>query len=103
VLGGLLVLGLTLVSPLNMAIGRGIAEDGEASREIIRDDIVVAQRIVDWAREQAVALEHAGSTGPLTLPHMPRGTIYASDAGVWLSAKAGGVTSLSSHGRTKLA
>ena len=47
-----------------------------------------------WAVEQAAAVEHAGSTGPLTLPHMPAGTIYATDAGVWLSAKAGGVTGL---------
>jgi hypothetical protein len=75
-------------------LDEALQRDGEASREIIKDDIAVAQRTMDWALEQAVALEHAGSTGPLTLRHMPPGTIYASDAGVWLSAKAGGVTSL---------
>jgi hypothetical protein len=75
-------------------LDEALQRDGEANRAAIKDDIAVAQRIMDWALEQAAALERSGSTGPLTLRHMPPGTIYATDAGVWLSAKAGGVTSL---------
>ncbi len=75
-------------------LDEALQRDGKANRAVIIDDITVAQRIVDWALEQAVVIERAGSTGPLTLRHMPSGTIYATDAGVWLSAKAGGLTSL---------
>jgi len=68
--------------------------DGEANRGYIKGDIAVAQGILDWARDQAAALEHAGPTGPLTLRNMPHGLIGAPDAGVWPSAKASGVSNL---------
>jgi len=75
-------------------LDEALQRDGEANREYIKDDIAVAQGIMDWALGQASALEHAGPTGPLSLRHMPPGIIYSLNAGVWLSAKAGGLTSL---------
>jgi hypothetical protein len=75
-------------------LSEALQRDGEANRAAIKDNIAVAQRIMDWSLEQAKTLERAGSTGPLTLRRKPTGTIYATDAGVWLSAKAGGLTSL---------
>jgi len=68
--------------------------DGEANRAYIRDDIAIAQGVLDWALGQATALERAGPTGPLILRHMPKGSIGSLDAGVWPSAKASGVTNL---------
>ena len=41
--------------------------DGRANQEYIKDDIAKAQGILDWALEQASALERVGPTGPLAL------------------------------------
>lgn len=71
-----------------------IQRDGAANRGYIKDDMGIAQGIFDWALGQAAAIERAGSTGPLTLYRMPNGLIGSPDAGVWPSAKAGGITSL---------
>ena len=71
-----------------------IRGDGEANRGYIKDDIAIAQGILNWALEQAAALERAGPTGALMLRHMPGGFIGSTDAGVWPSAKASGVTNL---------
>jgi hypothetical protein len=71
-----------------------IRRDGEANRGYIKDDIAVARGVLDWALGQAAALERAGATGPLILRRMPKGIIGSLDAGVWLSAKASGVTNL---------
>jgi hypothetical protein len=71
-----------------------LQQDGEANREYIKDNIAIAQGIVDWAMEQAVTAEHAGPTGPLTLHRMPAARLYAPDAGVWLAAKSSGRASL---------
>src|SRR5215831_134397 len=65
--------------------------DGEANRGYIKEDIAVAQGVLDWALEQASAVERAGPTGPLILRRMPGGFIGSPDAGVWPSAKASGV------------
>jgi hypothetical protein len=71
-----------------------LQRDGRANREYIKDDIAKAQGVLDWALEQASALERAGSTGPLTLRPISHGYIGSPDAGVWPSAKASGVTNL---------
>ncbi len=71
-----------------------IRRDGEANRGYIKDDIAIARGVLDWALGQAAALERAGATGPLILRPMPKGVIGSLDAGVWLSAKASGVTNL---------
>lgn len=71
-----------------------LQRDADANRGYIKDDIVLAQGILDWALEQAAAFERAGPSGPLTLHHMPRGFIGSPDAGVWPSARASGVTNL---------
>jgi hypothetical protein len=68
--------------------------DGEANREYVKDNIAMAQSILDWALAQATAVEHAGPTGPLTLRRMPAARLYAPDAGVWLAAKSSGRASL---------
>jgi hypothetical protein len=68
--------------------------DGEANRRYIKDDIAIAQGVLDWALEQTVALERAAPTDPLTLRHMPHGSLGLPNAGVWPSAKASGVTNL---------
>jgi hypothetical protein len=75
-------------------LGAALQRDGRANREYIRDDIAKAQGVLDWALEQASALERAGSTGPLTLRRISRGFIGSPDAGVWPSAKASGVANL---------
>jgi hypothetical protein len=67
-----------------------LRSDGKSNVQIIKDDITDAQSIMDWARGQAAAIEHAGPTGPLVLKRMPDGGIYRPDAGVWLAAKANG-------------
>jgi hypothetical protein len=71
-----------------------LQRDGEANRGYIKDDIAVAQGILDWALGQAAVLERAGPTEPLTLRHIPRGFIGSPDAGVWPTAKASGLTRL---------
>lgn len=71
-----------------------LQRDGEANRGYIKDDIAIAQGTLDWALDQATALERAGPTGPLTLRHMPHGIFGSPDAGVWPSAKASGVANL---------
>lgn len=71
-----------------------IRRDGEANRGYIKDDIAIARGVLDWALSQAAALERAGATGPLILRPLPKGFIGSLDAGVWLSAKASGVTNL---------
>ena len=68
--------------------------DGQANRGYIKDDIANAQIILQWALGQAVALERAGPTGPLTLHPMPPAVIGSPDAGVWPSARASGVSNL---------
>jgi hypothetical protein len=71
-----------------------LRRDGEANRGYIKDDIALAQGVLDWALQQVAVLERAGPTGPLALRHMPHGFIGSPDAGVWPSAKASGVTNL---------
>jgi hypothetical protein len=71
-----------------------LQRDGRANRKYIRDDIAKAQGILDWALEQASALERAGPTGQLILRPISSGFIGSPDAGVWPSAKASGVTNL---------
>lgn len=71
-----------------------LRRDGQANRNYIKDDIGVAQGVLDWALAQAAAAERAGATGPLIVQHTPKGTIGSPDAGVWPSAKASGVTNL---------
>jgi hypothetical protein len=71
-----------------------LEKDGEANREYIKDNIAMAQRIADWAEEQATVVEHAGPAGSLVLRRMPNENLYAPDAGVWLAAKASGTASL---------
>jgi hypothetical protein len=71
-----------------------IRRDGEANRGYIKDDVAIAQGILNWALAQAAALERAGPTGALVLLHLPGGFIGSPDAGVWPSAKASGVTNL---------
>jgi hypothetical protein len=71
-----------------------IQRDGAANRGYIKEDIGIAQGIFDWALSQAAAIERAGPAGPLTLHRMPSGFVGSPDAGVWPSAKAGGVTHL---------
>ncbi|HEY1769684.1 MAG TPA: hypothetical protein VGG02_05460 [Chthoniobacterales bacterium] len=71
-----------------------LQRDGRANREYIKDDIAKAQGILDWALEQASALERAGATSPPTLRLVPHAFIGSPDAGVWPSAKASGVANL---------
>ena len=71
-----------------------LQRDGRANREYIKGDIAKAQGVLDWALEQASAMERAGPTGPLTLRRIPHGFIGSPDAGVWPSAKASGVATL---------
>lgn len=68
--------------------------DGESNRRYVKDDIAVAQGVLDWALEQTSALERAAPTDPLTLRQMPHGTMGLPNAGVWPSAKASGLTNL---------
>jgi hypothetical protein len=72
----------------------GLRRDGEANRAYIKDDITIVQGVLDWALDQAVTLESAGPTGPLTFRQMPHGFVLSPDAGVWPSAKASGVANL---------
>ena len=67
-----------------------LQKSGEANRDYMKDNIAMAQSIMDWAMGQAAALEHAGPTGPLTLRRMPAAELYAPSTGVWLAAKANG-------------
>jgi hypothetical protein len=55
-------------------------KDSSANRGYIKDDIAVAQGVLSWALEQTAAMERAGASGPLSLPHMPRGFIGSPDA-----------------------
>ena len=75
-----------------------LRRNGEGNRQYIKEDLAVAQGMLDWALEQTKAVERADTTGVITIRRMPAGLIYAPDAGVWLSAKASGVTSLLSAG-----
>ena len=71
-----------------------LQKDGETNRGYIKDDIAVAQGVLDWALAQVAAVERAGPNGPLILRHVPSGMIGSPDAGVWPSAKASGLTNL---------
>ena len=71
-----------------------LRKDGEVNRGYIQADIAKSQAILDWALEQAVALERAGPNGSFILRRMPHGFIGATDAGVWPSAKSSGLTNL---------
>jgi hypothetical protein len=67
-----------------------LRSDGTSNVQIIKDDLIHAQKVMDWAMAQAAAIERAGLTGPLLLSRMPAGGIDRPDAGVWLAAKANG-------------
>jgi len=69
-------------------------KDGEANRRYIKDDIAIAQGVLDWGLAQTVTLEGATPTDPMTLRQMPHGSLGLPNAGVWPSAKASGVTNL---------
>jgi hypothetical protein len=71
-----------------------IQKDGRANRAYVESDIANAQIVLDWALDQAAAVERAGPTGSLTLRRMPAAEIGAPDAGVWPSARASGVSNL---------
>jgi hypothetical protein len=71
-----------------------LRRNGEGNRQFIKDDLVVAQGMLNWALEQTAIVERAGATGRLIVRRMPAGFIYAPDAGVWISAKTSGLTSL---------
>jgi hypothetical protein len=71
-----------------------LRKDGEGNRGYIRDDIAKTQAILDWALAQASTLERAGPKGAVILRRMPLGWVGATDAGVWPSAKASGLTHL---------
>ena len=71
-----------------------LQKSSEANREYMKDNIAMAQSVMDWTMGQAAALEHAGSTGPLTLRRMPAAELYAPSTGVWLAAKANGQAGL---------
>jgi hypothetical protein len=75
-------------------LGEALRRNGEGNRQYIKDDLVVAQGTLDWALEQIAIVEGAGATGNVTIRRMPAGFIYAPDDGVWISAKASGLTSL---------
>lgn len=75
-------------------LAEALRRNGEGNQQIIKDDLAVAQGILDWALEQTATVERAGATGGLTIRRMPAGSFYAPDAGVWISAKATGLTSL---------
>jgi type II secretory pathway pseudopilin PulG len=77
---------------------QALRTSGEANKEYIDDNITMVQGVMDWAMAQAVALEHAGPTGSLTLSRMPAAELYAPDTGVWLTAKANGQAGLLSPG-----
>jgi hypothetical protein len=80
------------------ALEENLLRNGEGNRQYIQEDLAVAQGMLDWALEQNKSVERAGATGTLIIRRMPVGLIYAPDAGVWLSARASGVTSLLSAG-----
>jgi len=71
-----------------------LQRDGKANTTYLKDDMLDAEVIVDWAQSQAEAVERAGPTGPLILRRKPDAGIGAPDAGVWPSAKASGLTNL---------
>jgi hypothetical protein len=75
-------------------LDEALQRNGEANRKYIEDDIAVSQSIMDWALEQATVVEKTSPTGTLSIHRMPSGHIYAPDAGIWLSAKASGMTNL---------
>jgi hypothetical protein len=71
-----------------------LQRDGEANRAYIRDDIVHAETILQWAQAEAAAMDRAGPAGPLVLHSIPTANIGSPDAGVWPSARASGVANL---------
>jgi hypothetical protein len=75
-------------------LGEALRRNGEGNRQYINDDFAVAEGMLHWALEQTAIVERAGATGILTIRRMPAGWIYAPDAGVWISAKASGLSSL---------
>jgi hypothetical protein len=75
-------------------LGEALRRNGEGNRQYIHDDFAVAEGMLRWALEQTAVVERAGATGILTIRRMPAGLIYAPDAGVWISAKASGLSSL---------
>jgi len=75
-------------------LGEALRRNGEGNRQYIQDDFAVAEGMLHWALEQTAVVERAGATGILTIRRMPAGSIYAPDAGVWISAKASGLSSL---------
>ena len=75
-------------------LGEALRRNGEGNRQYIKDDFAVAEGTLHWALEQTSIVERAGATGILTIRRMPDGRIYAPDAGVWISAKASGLSSL---------
>jgi hypothetical protein len=75
-------------------LGEALRRNGEGNRQYIHDDFAVAEGMLRWALEQTAVVERAGATGILTIRRMPAGFVYAPDAGVWISAKASGLSSL---------
>lgn len=71
-----------------------LRRNGAGNRPYIKDDLAVVQGMLDWALEQTAIVERAGASGALIIRRMPAGFIYAPDAGVWISAKASGLTGL---------
>jgi|SRR5579871_3443772 len=76
------------------ALSAAIQRDSERNRAYIKTDIAEAQAIYKWAMAQASTLERGGPSGPLRLYRLRTENIGAPDAGVWPSAKAGGLTNL---------
>ncbi len=101
-----IVVGLLIAVGLEQTVGffhhrhqryelrEALRRNGEGNRQYIKDDLAVAEGMLHWALEQTAIVERAGATGILTIRRMPAGSIYAPDAGVWISAKASGLSSL---------
>jgi hypothetical protein len=71
-----------------------LRKDGERNRTYIKTDIDKSRAILDWALEQASAVQRAEPLGALTIHRLPSSYIGSPDAGVWPSARASGVSNL---------
>jgi hypothetical protein len=71
-----------------------LRKDGELNRGWASQDMDSFGNIMEWAQGQAVVVEHAGPSGPLSLRPLTLGPINVPNFGVWIAAKTNGQVSL---------
>ena len=76
---------------------QNLQQDSDENRDYANEDLKRGQAIMDWAHEQAVRIDQAGPTGPVSMRPLALSggiDVYPPNNGIWTAAKLNGEVSL---------